>query len=178
MWFCGLASVTSNSRMLFALARDGGVPGARRVAEVDPRHQTPYVAVWCCVAVAFLLAVWGRAYSVIVSISTIGLYGSYALPLVAAERAWRRGWRPSGPFRLRASRLWARLALVWIVFISVLFVLPPNARTGWTFAAVLIVLVALDLGWAKRRFAGPAIPAELQRPTEAAMERRPSEASP
>src|SRR5262249_51160510 len=84
MWFCGLASVTSNSRMLFALARDGGVPGARRVAGVDPRHQTPHVAVWCCVAVAFLLAVWGRAYSVIVSISTIGLYGSYALPIIAA----------------------------------------------------------------------------------------------
>ena len=27
MWFCGLSSVTSNSRMLFAFARDGGAPG-------------------------------------------------------------------------------------------------------------------------------------------------------
>ena len=26
MWFCGLASVTSNARMLFAFARDGGLP--------------------------------------------------------------------------------------------------------------------------------------------------------
>src|SRR5207253_851263 len=94
MWFCGLASLTSNSRMLFALARDGGVPASRAIARVGERYQTPHVAVWTCVAVAFLLALWSGTKNVIASISTIGLYASYALPLVAAERAWRRGWRP------------------------------------------------------------------------------------
>jgi amino acid transporter len=171
MWFCGLASVTSNSRMLFALARDGGVPRARAVARVGTRFQTPHVAVWVCVVVALLLAGWGRAYSVIVSISTIGLYGSYGLPILAGEIAWRRrGWRPSGPFRLRASRLVARLALVWIALITVLFVLPPNQRTGYTFAGLLVVLLVVDLRWARRHFRGPAIPAtELQTPSTVAM---------
>jgi amino acid transporter len=168
MWFCGLASITSNSRMLFALARDGGVPAAPTVARVG-RHQTPYVAIWLCVVVAFLLAVWGRAYSVIVSISVIGLYGSYALPIVASEVRWRGGWRPHGPFRLRASRAVARVALTWIAIITVLFVLPPNERTGWTFAGLMFLLVALDLGWAKRRFKGPMLPAELQSGNGAAM---------
>jgi amino acid transporter len=178
MAFCGLASVTSNSRMLFALARDGGVPGASWVATVDPRYQTPHVAVWICVTVAFVLAVWGRAYSVIVSISTIGLYGSYALPILAADRAWRRGWRPTGPFRLRASRLVARLALGWIAIITVLFVLPPNQRTGYTFAAALIGLVALDLAWARRHFRGPTLPAELQSHAAAAIPAPRTEALP
>ena len=164
MWFCGLAAVTSNSRMLFALARDGGVPAAAHVGRVGARFQTPHVAIWSCVVVAFLLALWGRAYSVIVAISTIGLYGSYALPIWASERAWRRGWRPTGPFRLRRSRLVARVALAWIGIITVLFVLPPNQRTGYTFAALLAVLVVLDLAWARRRFRGPPLaPADAAR---------------
>ena len=73
MWFCGLSSVTSNSRMLFAFARDGGPPLAERLAQVSDRFRTPTWAVWACVVIAFALALWGRAYSVIVSISTIGL---------------------------------------------------------------------------------------------------------
>ncbi len=161
MWFCGLASVTSNSRMLFALARDGGVPASRVVAKVGARFATPHVAVWICVAVAFLLAAWGRAYSVIVSISTIGLYGSYALPIIAALLARRRGWRPSGPFQLRHSSLIGRLALGWIAIITVLFVLPPNERTGYTFGGLLVLLVVVDFVWARHHFRGPLVPEQL-----------------
>ena len=155
MWCCGLASVTSNSRMLFALARDGGVPAAATVARVGTHYQTPHVAVWICIATAFVLAVWGRAYSVIVAISTIGLYGSYALPLVAAERAYRRGWRACGPFTLSRPRLTRWAALVWIAVITVLFVLPPNERTGYTFGVLILLLVGVDLAWAKKHFRGP-----------------------
>ncbi|MEO6954875.1 MAG: amino acid permease [Polyangia bacterium] len=158
MWCCGLASVTSNSRMLFALARDGGVPAAATVAKVGARYQTPHVAVWICITTSFLLAVWGRAYSVIVAISTIGLYGSYALPLIAAERAHRRGWLPTGPFKLSRPRLTRWVALAWIAVITVLFVLPPNQRTGYTFGVVVLLLVAVDLVWAKKHFRGPPLP--------------------
>jgi amino acid transporter len=40
MWFCGLASITSNSRMLFAFARDGGLPGSSSLSRVSPRYRT------------------------------------------------------------------------------------------------------------------------------------------
>jgi amino acid transporter len=156
MWFCGLASVTSNSRMLFALARDGGVPRAAWVARVGARFSTPHVAVWICVGVAFLLALWGGVYSVIVSISTIGLYGSYALPIAAVELR-RERWEPTGPFRLRYPRLVRRVALAWITFITVLFVLPPNLLTGYTFAGLIVLLVTMDLAWAKVHFKGPSV---------------------
>jgi amino acid transporter len=170
MWFCGLASVTSTSRMLYAFARDGGVPASARLAKVSARFSTPHIAVWVCITISFALAVWGRAYSVIVSISTIGLYGSYALPIWAAQRARRRGWQPSGPFRLRASKLVGRIALAWIAVITVLFVLPPNQRTGYTFGALLLLLVVGDLAWARHHFRGPAVSAsELQTPSVAAM---------
>src|SRR6202041_720543 len=41
MWFAGLSSVTSASRMLFAFARDGGVPLAGALRRVSPVTRTP-----------------------------------------------------------------------------------------------------------------------------------------
>ncbi|TMA69553.1 MAG: amino acid permease, partial [Deltaproteobacteria bacterium] len=41
MWLCGLSSITSMSRMWFAFARDGGMPGHRFIRRVHPRWRTP-----------------------------------------------------------------------------------------------------------------------------------------
>src|SRR5205085_2206362 len=41
MWFCGLSAITSCSRSLFSLARDGGTPLSTRLRNVSPRHGTP-----------------------------------------------------------------------------------------------------------------------------------------
>jgi len=145
MWFCGLSSVTSNSRMLFAFARDGGAPFSSRLAEVSDRFRTPHWAVWACVAIAFALAVWGNAYSVIVSISTIGLYAAYGLPILLVLVARRRGRAVRGAFSLgRWSTVINVAAVAWVAFITVLFVLPPNERTGYTFAGLL---VGFAVGW-------------------------------
>jgi amino acid transporter len=158
MWFCGLSSVTSNSRMLFAFARDGGPPGARYLRQVSRRHSTPAAAVWTCVVIAFLLAIWSDAYSVIVSISTIGLYAAYGLPIWLAWRARQAGRCARGPWTLgRWSSLVNVAALAWVVIISVVFVLPPNVRAGTTFAGLLLLLAVYYFGWASSRFEGPPI---------------------
>lgn len=41
MFFCGTFSVTSNSRMMFAFARDGGIPGHRFFNKVDSKYNSP-----------------------------------------------------------------------------------------------------------------------------------------
>jgi amino acid transporter len=175
MWFCGLSSVTSNSRMLFAFARDGGPPGARLLASVSERWKTPAWAVWACVVIAFVLALWSKAYNVIVSISTIGLYAAYGLPIVFALGARRRGACERGPWNLgRWSTVINVAALAWVGFITVLFMLPPNARTGYTFAALIGLLLVYDLAWARRRFRGPA---GLKSATAPAIPSRPSQGS-
>lgn len=156
MWFCGLSSVTSNSRMLFAFARDGGAPGSRWLARVSERHRTPAVAIWCCVATAFALAIWSRAYNVIVSISTIGFYASYGIPIVLALWARRHGRLERGPWHVgRWSSTVNVAATVWIAFISVLFMLPPNLLTLYTFAGTLALLTIYYWAWAARHFDGP-----------------------
>ena len=44
---CGLATVTSASRMLFAFSRDDGMPvGSAALAKVSPKYRTPVTAIW------------------------------------------------------------------------------------------------------------------------------------
>jgi amino acid transporter len=108
------------------------------------------------VVIAFLLALWGRAYSVIVSISTIGLYAAYGIPIFLALRARRRGRMVVGPWNLgRWSTPINVGALIWVVLITILFVLPPNERTGYTFAGLLVLLTTTWVVVAQDRFRGP-----------------------
>ncbi|MCL4516274.1 MAG: amino acid permease [Firmicutes bacterium] len=159
MWFCGLSSVTSNSRMLFAFSRDNGLPFSGAWSSISKRYRTPAAAVWLSVAIAFLIAVYSGAYSVIVSISTIGLYVSYGLPLLLklAARATGR-WRKEfdGPWNLGAlSPIINALAIAWIALITVLFVMPPNQITGYTFVGILAILIFYYLVSVRKWFKGP-----------------------
>jgi amino acid transporter len=157
MWFCGLASITSNSRMLFAFARDGGLPASRWVARVSPRYQSPHVAVWVSAVMAFLVAVWSEAYTAMVALSTIALYASYGLPIWLGWRARRSGrWRERGPWSLgRWSSLVNLVAIAWVLVVLVLFVLPPNQLAGYTFAGTLGLLALAWFGYMRGRFKGP-----------------------
>lgn len=159
MWFCGLSSVTSNSRMIFAFARDGGMPKSAFWARVSKSFRTPAPAIWLSVVVAFLMAVYSGGYSVIVSISTIALYISYGIPLFLKLRAQMRGdWTPrnNGPWNLgKWSTLVNTLGLLWILFITVLFVAPPNQLTGYTMGGVTVLLTLYYLISVRNWFTGP-----------------------
>ena len=45
---CGLATVTSVSRMIFAFSRDGGLPCSKALASVSPTFRSPVAAIWTC----------------------------------------------------------------------------------------------------------------------------------
>jgi amino acid transporter len=172
-WFCGLACLTSTSRMIFAFARDGGMPLSTLWAQISRRHRTPAAAVWLATLLAFLLPclifglVWlfpkaldfGKLYPAVTGISTIGLYLSYGLPLLLRLLAIRAGrWRhaANGPWSLGSWSVPVTLiALIWIAFITVLFVLPPNSLTGYIFAGVLAALAVLYIVGVRGRFRGP-----------------------
>ncbi|EAU66045.1 amino acid transporter [Stigmatella aurantiaca DW4/3-1] len=159
MWFCGLSSITSNSRMLFAFARDNGLPASQQLASVSERFKSPYVAVWVSAVGAFLVALWSGAYAAMVALSTLALYASYALPIWVGFRARRSGiWSHQGPWDLgRWSAPINLLALAWCGTITVLFVLPPNELAGYTFAGALGLLAIY--WWAAQRhtFVGPKV---------------------
>ncbi len=159
MWFCGLASITSNSRMLFAFARDGGLPFSAKLATVSPRFSSPHVAIWVSAAMALVVALWADAYSAMAALSTVALYVSYALPIALGFFARRSGrWTVRGPWNLgKWSGVVNVIAVLWVIFISVLMSVPPNALTGKTFAGVLAVLAIAWFAVVRKHFRGPGV---------------------
>ena len=72
--------------MLYAFSRDGAVPFSKFWHYLYPTTKTPVNAVWGCVFVAFLLGLpvlnSAVVFFAVTSIATIGLYVSYAVPIV------------------------------------------------------------------------------------------------
>jgi amino acid transporter len=164
MWFCGLSSVTSASRMLFAFARDEGLPMHRQLRAVSPAWRTPHVAILAvcgaALAIAGLSAPLGDAvFLAIASLATTGLYVSYAIPILLGAVARTRGrWTRLGPWNLgRFGVVIAWGAVAWTVAVLVVCSLPPNATAGATIAGVALTLAALYFGVVRRRFHGPQL---------------------
>jgi amino acid transporter len=168
MWFCGLSAVTWSSRVIWAFARDDGLPGSGLWRRVSRKHLTPAPAIWLCAIAAFLAAIYSGAYAVVTSISTIGLYISYIIPvLLFVYLRARGGALERGPWNLgRFSGAINVIAILWVIFLSVILSLPDNMRTGKSIVAVTILL-ALWYGLSeRRRFQGPAWDAKLREPED------------
>lgn len=167
MWFCGLSAVTWCSRAVYAFSRDNGLPVSKLWKRVSKKHLTPAPAIWLCAAVAFVAAVYSGAYSVVTSISVIGLYFSYTIPVFLALRSrLAKGEDKRGPWNLgRYSSLVNIIAILWVAFISVILSVPDNGRAGKTIAAVTALLVTWYVLRERHRFAGPAWSAGSNAPT-------------
>ncbi|GAA2147483.1 amino acid permease [Kitasatospora kazusensis] len=167
-FFCGMASVTANSRMIYAFSRDGALPGSRFWHRINPRTQTPTSAVWLATGGAFLLGaqdLWNAtAYAAVTSVSVIGLYIAYVIPVFLKLRQGDSFQR--GPWHLgRWSRPIGIVAVVWTVVITVLFMLPTlspitAANFNYTPVAVAAVLGSAGVWWlvsARHWFTGPKV---------------------
>src|SRR5215204_4641157 len=166
--FCGMASVTANSRMIFAFSRDGALPGSAFWHRINGRTRTPTNAIWLAAGGAFLLGLpylWNyTAYAAVTSVAVIGLYIAYVLPTFLRLKAGDRFQR--GPWHLgRWSRPIGIIAVTWVAFITVLFMLPQvspvTAETfNYTPIAVLAVLGFAGIWWlvsARHWFTGPKV---------------------
>ncbi|AIJ23708.1 amino acid permease [Amycolatopsis methanolica] len=173
--FCGMASVTANSRMIYAFARDGAIPGSRVWHRINKRTRTPTNSVWLAAAGALVLALpylWSAtAYAAVTSIATVGLYVAYVIPVFLRVRRGAEFER--GPWHLgRWGRPVGVVATAWVAVIFVLFMLPQAypvtvGTFNYTPIAFLVVLGGAAVWWfasARRWFTGPKVqgtPAEL-----------------
>ncbi|KAK0653089.1 amino acid/polyamine transporter I [Cercophora newfieldiana] len=167
VWHCGLFSMTSNSRMMFAFARDGGIHPFFH--KVDDRFRSPIRAVWLAATLSFILALPSLgssvAFAAATSIATIGLYISYGLPILIGMICHQSFDAMKGPFNLGGlSRIIAGAACLWISCITVVFCLPTaNPVTSETLNYTVVAVGILFLGavgswifWARHWFTGPA----------------------
>lgn len=127
IFFCGMSSVTSNSRMAYAFSRDGAMPLSSLWHKVN-KQEVPIYAVWLSAFISFCMALTSLgslvAFQAMVSIATIGLYIAYALPIFFRVTLARKSFVP-GPFNLgRYGITVGWVAVIWVATISVLFSLP------------------------------------------------------
>lgn len=166
VWHCGLFSMTSNSRMMFAFARDGGIP--HFFHKVDDRFQSPIRTVWLAAFLSFCLSLPSLgstvAFAAATSIATIGLYISYGIPILVGLIYSSSFTARKGPFNLGLlSRPVAFVAVSWIGFITIIFCLPTanpvtTQSLNYTVVAVGIIAVGANLAWlvsARKWFVGP-----------------------
>jgi amino acid transporter len=161
-FLCGLATVTSVSRMIFAFARDGGFPSALR--SIHPTFRTPVPAIWTGAIISILFTLYTPAYSTIVSVTVIFLFLSYAMPILSGLLAYGGKWTNMGPWDLGpAFRIVAVLALASMVLIFGIGIQPPNASALYLTGGLTVLLV---LGWfffERNRFTGPPTGADIEK---------------
>jgi amino acid transporter len=181
--FCGMACVTSASRMTYAFSRDGAVPGHNLWRRLNS-HRTPTWAVVFVAAFALIITVPAYkgnhaglpvAFLAVTSISVIGLYIAYTIPVFLR---WRMGDAfETGPWTLGTKYKWVNLiAIVWVGLCVIIFCLPftpaavPFSKTfSWSAVnyaplvtiGVMVAVTVWYLGWARRTFKGPIRTIEL-----------------
>jgi amino acid transporter len=175
--FCGMACVTSASRMTFAFSRDGAVPGHnlwRRLGQ----NRTPTWSVLFVVVFAALITFPAYfpnskgspvAFLAVTSISVIGLYIAYTIPVFLR---WRQGEKfVTGSWTLGRKYKWINpIAVVWVALCVVIFSLPFSPEgvpweSAFNWSAVnyaplvtIGVIVAVTVWYlvsARRTFTGP-----------------------
>jgi amino acid transporter len=156
-YLCGLATVTSASRMAFAFARDGGLPFSRAVRWVCPRRRSPPVAIWGVALASVLFTLHTPVYATITAVCTIFLYVSYVLPTALGAWTYRRTWTVTGPWDL--GRWFRPLALLSVAGCAGLIAIgmhPPYERAIQVVGGAALVLAVAWFGVARRSFPGPA----------------------
>jgi amino acid transporter len=178
--FCGAACLTSASRMCYAFSRDNGF-GKRASAKLSTVNskRVPIYAVLMMAALALIItlpALKGKsngeavpfAFYAVVSITVIGLYIAYVIPIFLR---WRKGAEfQTGPWNNGKKYKWMNsFATFWVILITIIFCLPftpeavPwNSEFSWeafNYAplAVVVVIAGAAITWfvsARKHFTG------------------------
>jgi amino acid transporter len=161
-FLCGLATVTSASRMIFAFARDGGLPASATLKKVHPTFRTPVAAIWTASIISILFTLYTPAYTTIVSVTVIFLFLSYGLPVIAGVFAYGNSWTKMGPWDMGpAYRIVGVLAFLSVALIFYLGVQPPNDAALMITGIFLVLTAIIWFGFESRRFKGPPIGDEV-----------------
>ncbi|HEX2709111.1 MAG TPA: amino acid permease, partial [Solirubrobacterales bacterium] len=185
--FCGGACLTSASRMCYAFSRDRGF--GRRPSALLSRVNSERVPVFAVLAMAIaallitLPALKGNgeqypwAFYAVVSITVIGLYMAYAIPIFLR---WRQGGDfQAGPWTNGRKYKWMNpFAVFWVILIVLIFCLPfvpagvPwNSEFSWeslNYAPLMVGVVILFAGiaWytsAHKHFTGQVREIDLEK---------------
>lgn len=151
----GIGILTTASRLTWGFARDGGLPFSRYFSHVDPVWQVPVRSLWgqgvviAIVGVLYLFA--NTVLTAILSVSTIALTVSYAMPIMALLVVGRDKLPDGGSAGLGRWGPWLNwTSIVYCVITTVFFLFPggPNPAPSdmnyaiAVFGVMLVIAVA------------------------------------
>ena len=146
-----LSLATTASRLTWSFARDGGIPFYRYFAKVDDKWRSPVRATWAQGAIAALIGVLylfaDTVLSAILSVSTIALTISYALPIVVLLIVGRDQLPETRSFNLGKYGVFCNVVgIVYCSITTVFFFFPGNPNPGtsemnWAIAVFGVMLV-------------------------------------
>jgi len=170
---CGLATVTSASRMIFAFSRDDGLPLiSKPLAKVSVKYRTPVAAIWAA-AIAEFLFVWlaqtvsiggTNIYTIVVNATLIFLFLSFAIPIALGYFAIGTAkWPKMGPWNMGVGlyKFFAILSVLGMALIIFIAVQPPNGNVLWITLAFLVLAAILWVVFENKRFQGPPVGDEI-----------------
>ena len=162
-YLCALACVTSTSRMIFAFARDDGLPGSSALKTVSPAFRTPVAAIWTTVVLSICATLYSPAFAALAAGCALFLYISYAMPIAAGLLAEGKTWTEFGPFRLNGgiSKLFAVITIIGVVILGFAGIQPPFDILINYAIGLIVVLAVAWFGLEARRFKGPPIGDEI-----------------
>ncbi len=156
-YLCALAGMTSCSRMMFAFARDGGLPASGTLSHVSTIYRTPTYAIWVSAGLALLSTVYAPYYLVLAVACAVFLYLSMAMPIAAGILAeGGPKWPTKGPFNLGGfSKINAVIAVVFGVVLAITGFFPPNEKVFYFTIGLFIVLPIIWFAFGEnKRFEG------------------------
>jgi amino acid transporter len=168
-FFCGMSSVTANSRMIYAFSRDGAMPFSNFWHHVSKKRRVPVRSAWFGAVGAWIVAspylFNSVAYAAVTGCAVIGLYIAYLTP-VFLRRINPTAFVP-GPWQL--NKTWGPIigwiAIVYVVFICIVFLLPQYSPITIKTFNYNIILVGAVIGFAaiwwiagaRKWFKGPKV---------------------
>lgn len=161
-YLCALAGLTSTSRMIFAFARDGGLPGSSMWKTVSPRWRTPVSAIWLGAVLSVAATLYSPAFAALAAGCALFLYVSYAMPIAAGLLAEGKTWTEFGTFRLGVwSKPFAVITIIGVLILMYAGIQPPFDILINYAIGLIVLLLVLWFGLESRRFKGPPIGADI-----------------
>ncbi|KAK9441778.1 amino acid permease [Metarhizium brunneum] len=168
--FATLSVMTTSSRMIFAFARDGGLPASKFFAKVHTRLGLPLNALilTSVIVILFGLIFLGStsAFNAIISASVVALDLSYAMP-IAVNFIQGRNALPDRKWKLPRWFGWAAdcISLSYISLTTVLFLFPPGlpvtgSNMNYCIVAFAIIITISVFQWivdGRKNFTGPRV---------------------
>ncbi|KAL2829759.1 amino acid/polyamine transporter I [Aspergillus cavernicola] len=172
--FAATAIMTTSSRMIYAFARDGGLPASPFFSKVHPKLQVPLNGLYLT---NILVIIFGciflgssSAFNAIISSSVVMLDIAYGIP-IAVNCIRGRRMLPERAFVLPHTIGWIvnLIALAYISLTTVLFLFPPDlpvtgSNMNYCVAAFGIVFIVSGFQWivdGRKNFTGPRVAEEV-----------------